>query len=212
MKIRKIAHCCLLIETSGIKILTDPGIYSLESHDTISHVDMILITHEHEDHFHINSVKALSKKIPNVKIISNDAVGEILAQQGVAHHMMLDSQQFDYQGISIKAKGKLHARIHSSINQISNVGFIIKGDKTVFIPGDAFTLPLEHIDILALPVAGPWMKLEEAIDYAIEANPKIAFPIHDSLRIASQHNIPKQVLSMKGIEFISLKENESIEI
>jgi L-ascorbate metabolism protein UlaG (beta-lactamase superfamily) len=212
MKIKKLAHCCLFIETNGLKILTDPGIYSLEGHDSIGALDIILITHEHEDHFHINSVKALIARIPNVKIIANDAVGEILSQHGIVHHIMKDGQEFVHKDLLIQARGKLHARIHSTIPQISNVGFILKSDKTVFIPGDAFTKISEKIDILALPVSGSWMKIEEAIDYAIEMNPKIAFPIHDSVRFASEHNIPKQVLSQYGIDFIALKENESVEI
>jgi L-ascorbate metabolism protein UlaG (beta-lactamase superfamily) len=125
---------------------------------------------------------------------------------------MKDGQEFVHKDLLIQARGKLHARIHSTIPQISNVGFILKSDKTVFIPGDAFTKISEKIDILALPVSGSWMKIEEAIDYAIEMNPKIAFPIHDSVRFASEHNIPKQVLSQYGIDFIALKENESVEI
>ena len=36
------------------------------------------------------------------------------------------------------------------------------------------------IDILALPIAGPWMKIKDAIDYAKIIKPRITFPVHDA--------------------------------
>jgi len=32
MKITKLGHCCLLIETKGKRVLTDPGSYTVKTH------------------------------------------------------------------------------------------------------------------------------------------------------------------------------------
>ncbi|MEK6878040.1 MAG: MBL fold metallo-hydrolase [Nanoarchaeota archaeon] len=61
MNITKYGHCCLLIDINGVRILTDPGNYSTMQ-DTAENVDFILITHEHSDHLHIDSVKTILKK------------------------------------------------------------------------------------------------------------------------------------------------------
>ena len=47
MKIKKIGHCCLLIQTGRLNILTDPGAFSVEQ-NSIKGIDIILITHEHD--------------------------------------------------------------------------------------------------------------------------------------------------------------------
>lgn len=56
MKVTKFGHCCLLIEEEGLRILTDPGSYSTRQND-VQNIDVILITHEHPDHLHIESLK-----------------------------------------------------------------------------------------------------------------------------------------------------------
>ena len=61
MKITKFGHCCLLIETKGKRVLTDPGSYTVEAHSKITDIDYLLFTHEHQDHYHLESLKVLRK-------------------------------------------------------------------------------------------------------------------------------------------------------
>ncbi len=70
MKITKFGHCCLLIEEKGVRILTDPGTYSTQQSE-VKNIDFVLITHEHADHFHVDSLKALLKNNPQAKVIPN---------------------------------------------------------------------------------------------------------------------------------------------
>jgi L-ascorbate metabolism protein UlaG (beta-lactamase superfamily) len=107
-----------------------------------------------------------------------------------------------------------HADIYLSITPVENTGYLIA--ERFFYPGDAFTDPERSIDILALPVAGPWMKISEAIDYAKKLKPKTAFPVHDGMFVPGRgniaHNLPKQELEKVGIKFISIQEGESLEV
>lgn len=217
MKIRKIAHCCLIIETKTAegtvrRIMTDPGYYSVEMHEKVNGLDMVLITHEHADHFHIESLKQMVKRIPGLSVITNDAVGDILAREGIEHHIMKDGNAIDHKGIHIEAFGEKHALMHSSIPAVSNVGFMVKCQgKTLAFPGDAFTDPKKPVDVLAIPVAGPWMKVSEAIDYGLALKPQIAFPVHDGTRIGMLHTFVGGILAKNGIEFLKLEEGEEIE-
>ena len=133
MRIQKLSHCCLVIDVNNKRILLDPGFYSIEEHDKLSNIDVVLITHEHADHFHIESLKALIKRCPDVTVITNDAVGAILAKEGIEHRIMMHGNSVDVKGVHIDAYGRDHAVIHSSIPLFSKVGFFINDQ--FFFPG-----------------------------------------------------------------------------
>jgi len=68
------------------------------------------------------------------------------------------------------------------------------------------------VEILALPVAGPWMKISEAIDYALEIKPKVVFPVHDgALKILGPaHRVPSTILPEHGIKFVIIEEGKEV--
>ena len=84
MKITKFGHCCLLIEENNLRILTDPGNYSTAQND-IKNIDIVLITHEHPDHFHVESLKKLLENNPQAKIITNNGVGALLKELNIEY-------------------------------------------------------------------------------------------------------------------------------
>lgn len=204
MKITKFGHCCLLIEENEVRILTDPGTYSTKQSE-IKNIDIVLITHEHADHFHIDSLKAILKNNHQAEIITNKSVGTLLEKENIAFGIVENDQNSDANGVLIEGFGKDHALMHTSIPPIQNTGYFIANK--LFYPGDAFTNPRKQVEVLALPVAGPWMKLLEAIDYAVEIKPKICFPVHEGIlkQPGSTHRIPLQVLEQKGIKFLVLE-------
>ena len=210
MKITKFGHCCLLIEENGVRILTDPGTYSTQQSE-VKNIDFILITHEHADHFHVDSLKALLKNNPRAKVITNKSVGALLEENSIAFSLVEDGQNFDADGVLIEGFGKDHALMHTSIPPIQNTGYFI-ADK-LFYPGDAFTNPGKQVEVLALPVAGPWMRLLEAIDYAVEVKPKICFPVHEGIlkQTGSTHAIPPKVLESEGIKFMVMEIDKEYE-
>ncbi len=210
MKITKFGHCYLLIEENGVRILTDPGTYSTQQ-NAVKNINFVLITHEHADHFHIDSLKTLLKNNPQARVITNKSVGVLLEKEGIVFDIVEDGQSFDANGVSIEGFGKDHALMHTSIPPIQNVGYFIANK--LFYPGDAFTNPRKHVEVLALPVAGPWMKLLEAIDYALELKPKTCFPVHDGIlkQPGSTHALPPKVLEPKGIKFVTLEIDKEYE-
>lgn len=200
MKITKFGHCCMLIEDGGIRFLIDPGVFSTQQNN-LKNIDFVLITHEHADHFHIDSVKSILKNNPNVKIITNSSVGDLLSAEKIVFNVVENNQNFDAGGISVEGFGEKHALMHRTLVPVQNTGFFVA--KKLFFPGDAFTNIDREVDILALPVAGPWMKLSEAIDYALELKPKSCFPVHDGILKSPgvSHLLPKKILEENGIKF-----------
>jgi L-ascorbate metabolism protein UlaG (beta-lactamase superfamily) len=215
MQITKLGHCCLLIETKGKKILTDPGMYSADAHASLTGIDFILYTHEHADHFHLESLKELLKKNPTATIYANVSAGDLLEKEDIPYTLVEHGSDFTLgEEIDLKGFGTDHAIIHESLGRMDNTGFLI--DKRLWYPGDSFTNPDIEVEILALPVAGPWMKISGAIDYCLMLKPKIAFPVHDAiiepnLRKSFLQRMPGMIFGKVGIEFVPLDAGETKE-
>ncbi|MBI2609562.1 MBL fold metallo-hydrolase [Candidatus Giovannonibacteria bacterium] len=201
MKITKFGHACMLVEENGVRVLIDPGNYS-ESQNDVKNVDAILITHEHQDHLDLNSLKQILNNNAETRIITNGGVGVILKKENIKFDLVEGGQFLSVGGLLIEGYGKDHAVIHSSIPLVRNTGYFIS--KKFFYPGDILTTdPGRKIEIMALPVAGPWMRLSDGIDYALDLKPKICFPVHDGmLKIPGPtQSIPAKILESKGIKF-----------
>lgn len=209
MKITKLGHCCLLIETKDKRILTDPGSYTVEAHSKLKNIDFILFTHEHQDHFHLESLKTVLENNPEAVVYCNNSVNELLDNQGIKNKIIKNGDKILLGEISVAGIGEKHAQMHKDIPLSDNVGFFI--DEKLWYPGDAFTNPEREVEILALPVSGPWMKIGEALDYAILIKPKIAFPVHDGTRFGSSHRFPSQILPNYGIKFVPMVEGDNKE-
>ena len=161
MFITKFGHCCLLIEEKGVRILTDPGSYTT-AQDALKDIDVVLITHEHQDHFHVPSVKKILENNPEVVIITNTSVCNLLAKEGIKNVKIVDDgNNFSVKDLNFEAFGKDHAVIYKEMGLVENTGYFI--DEKLFYPGDAFFNPQKIVEILAVPFAGPWMKISEAI-------------------------------------------------
>jgi L-ascorbate metabolism protein UlaG (beta-lactamase superfamily) len=212
MKITKFGHCCLLLEIDGVKLLTDPGNMS-SGEGSATGIDAIVITHEHGDHFHIDSVKAILANNPSAVIVTNAAVGALLAKENIASTEVGDGQSAEVKGIQIEGFGRDHAPIYGAMGLVENTGFMIAGK--FFFPGDSFFNPMRPVDVLALPMAGPWMKISEAIDYAKAVKPRVAFPVHDALYKPEFGSMVSRMggmfLEPAGIQFIALAAGESKE-
>ena len=210
MNITKIGHCCLVIETNGKKILTDPGAWTTDQNQ-VTGIDVIVITHEHADHFHLESLKQVIANNPNATIITNSAVGALLDAQGISSTLLEDQQTETIQGIELAAFGTDHAIIHSKLPVVMNTGYLF--DNTLFYPGDAFTHPGVAVRILAMPMIGPWMKLQETLDWVESIKPEICIPVHDGMLSPRQliYTYPSKYLSEQGITFDVIEPGESRE-
>ncbi|OGG85551.1 hypothetical protein A2392_02135 [Candidatus Kaiserbacteria bacterium RIFOXYB1_FULL_46_14] len=212
MRVTKYGHCCLLVEIDGLRVLTDPGIWSRNFAD-LTNIDVVLITHEHQDHLHVESVQAILKNNPSAEIITNGSVGKILEEHSIVHTVLEGRDTANRAEVAIEAFDGPHATIFEKFGLVQNTGYFIANQ--FFYPGDAYIEPNMTVAVLALPVAGPWCKAEDALNYAIAVKPNKAFPVHDAVLgengINLVHGLFENVLKTKGVIFESLKEGESKE-
>lgn len=212
MKIKKLGHCCLVIETNGKKIITDPGPHTKEEQEKESGIDLILLTHEHGDHVYLESLKEVVKNNPNALIITNDGVGKTLKAEGIEYKVLKDKVAEEIFGVEIEAHDCKHEEVFQDFGQVLNTGFFI--DKRLFYPGDSFYNPGKPVDILALPVAGSWATIKDSIKYALAIRPNVCFPVHDITlkNLGNSHRLPEIFLtSMANIAFRNFEKNNEEE-
>lgn len=201
----------MLLDINGVRILTDPGTFTTQQ-DNTTNVDMLLITHEHGDHYHLDSIKKIVANNPSITIITNSAVGKLLDEAGIKHQIVGNGQNATIKNITISGHGTKHAIIYGELGQVENTGFLL--DNKFYFPGDAFTTPGKPVDVLAVPMAGPWMKIAEAIDFAKEIMPKKAFAVHDGMIISTFNFasfVAKTIFEPMGIEFVAIELNKETE-
>lgn len=202
MIITKYRHSCLLVEEGGARILIDPGSYSRE-HTELTNLDAIFITHEHVDHCHPESLVAIKKLNPDTPIFTNTGAGKKLQEAGIAYELFEEGKEVLVKGITVSGHGTEHAEIYQTYPHFMNTGMLVAG--RLFHPGDAVdVIPSVPVEMLALPVIAPWLRLGMALDYAKQIKPKVCFPIHDGfLGIPGPfHALPEKILTEAGIAFI----------
>ena len=206
MKITKLGHCCLLIEENGVRILTDPGIFTAGKYRELRNIDVVLFTHEHPDHYHLESLKEIVTANPKAVIICNPGVGALLSRESIVHTIVGDGESTEQKHVTVEGHGTTHGVLHPTLPPVANTGYFI-GER-FWYPGDSFTDPGRRPEILALPVGGPWMKLSEAVEYALAQKPKLCFPVHDGLfndtflSFGSVYKIPAAILEPRGVQFL----------
>ncbi|MBI2984390.1 MAG: MBL fold metallo-hydrolase [Candidatus Kerfeldbacteria bacterium] len=200
MTITKLGHCCLVIKEGALTILTDPGTYST-AQNSVTGVDVILITHEHPDHYHLDSLRKVLANNPQAKIYTVKAVGALLDKEGIQHQLLTDGGRVTEKGVSIEGFGKKHHEMYPGWPRVDNTGYFVAN--RLWYPGDALYDPGKTVEILALPVAGPWLNIREATDYAKQIHPKMAFAVHDAVLVnpGTAHRVPAKFLPEEGIEF-----------
>jgi L-ascorbate metabolism protein UlaG (beta-lactamase superfamily) len=178
MKLTKKLHACVRLEKDGRTLVIDPGTFSEQ--DAAVGADVILVTHEHLDHFNEERLRAGLESNPAAELWTLDSVARQLSAAFPGRvHTVGHGDTFTIAGFDVQVHGELHAVIHPDIPRITNVGFLVDG--SVFHPGDALTVPGHPVDTLMLPVQAPWNKISEVIDYVREVKPQRSVDVHDAL-------------------------------
>ena len=212
MKLTKLEHAALILETSGRKLFIDPGSFTTALTETANTV-AVVITHEHADHWTPEQLDRILEMNPNVKIFGPAGVAAAASGYSVTVVQAGDSVQAG--PFTLRFFGATHAVIHASIPVIDNVGVLVNNE--LFYPGDSFTIP-EGVDVgtLAVPAGAPWLKIGEVIDYVLAVKPRRSFPTHEMVLSRAGKELSnariRGATEQNGGEFFPLEPNESLDL
>ncbi|GAA4403474.1 MBL fold metallo-hydrolase [Tsukamurella soli] len=199
MKLTKYGHACVTIESGGTTILVDPGTFTEERVELLRSADAVLITHDHFDHYDADAIRAELAARPGLPVYAPGSVaGEL---DGVTE--VSTGDEFTVAGIAVQAFIEPHAFIYGDQPQTPNAAFLIGG--AVYHPGDTFFVPDVAIDTLLVPTSGPWVKLGEAIQFAIDAKPRRAIQIHEMLLTEMGQQMSARMIGPDGFGTVPLE-------
>ena len=208
MQITKFLHSCLLVEEADKTILFNPGNFTYDAKvfavNILEKLDYLLITHEHPDHCYPPFIKEILQKFPDVKIISNQSVVELLKKENIT--ASADGDEI------VKITPVPHGRVFDR-EAPANVMFEVFD--RLADPGDSLDFTTAK-EILALPLLGPSWTVTHAAEKAVELKPKIVVPIHDwHWKDEARKDYYKRLTNFfaeKGIVFKPLETGEIIEV
>jgi L-ascorbate metabolism protein UlaG (beta-lactamase superfamily) len=178
MRLTKFGHACVRLEVGDTTVVLDPG--TLTDPSAADGADAVLITHEHFDHFAPETLTAAATSNPALTVWAPASVVEQLSEiEQLAGRLRTAAhgQAFEVGGLDVHVYGEWHAPTH--LDPVHNVGYRVGG--RVFHPGDAFTVPEDPVPVLLLPVAGPWLKSLEVLEFAEAVGATRGFAIHDGI-------------------------------
>ena len=175
MRLTHYGHACLLVETGAARLLFDPGVLS-DGFQTLEGLDAILVTHQHADHVDPEAVAQLQRRNPEALLVAHPATIDAVGLSGATSAVPGD--ELHAVGSTVQVRGGRHALIYEDFPDFENLAFLVDGGAFLH-PGDSFERPEVPVDVLAVPVAGPWVKVGDAIAYLRAVAPRVAVPFHD---------------------------------
>ncbi|MBQ2835887.1 MAG: MBL fold metallo-hydrolase [Clostridia bacterium] len=161
--------------SKGKTIYIDPFKIEKESHDA----DIILITHDHYDHYSPEDIEKIEKQ--ETIIVSPKTVKALSKMRNVI--LVEPNNIYEAQGVRIEtiASYNINKKFHPKENEW--VGYIIEIQGIrYYIAGDTDITPENKqvkCDIAFIPVGGTYtMTAEEGAELANIIKPKIAIPTH----------------------------------
>ena len=177
-----IGHATLMMSFGGKNIYVDPTT-QIADYLNLPKADLILITHEHSDHFDLKAIDQL--KTVKTEIVATETVAAKL--KGIA--IMKNGEVKTIRGLEIKAVpayNLVHMRSPGSPFHPKGIGngyVVTFGDKLIYIAGDTENMPemssLKNIDIAFLPMNLPYTMTPEMVAAAARSfQPKVIYPYH----------------------------------
>ena len=184
IKVHPVAHASFVMETPMGTIYVDP-VGDVAQYADFPDADLILITHEHGDHYNADTMAALAKE--NTQIITNPAVFEMLADgvkttaNAVANGDMASFKELKIEAIPAYNTTEERKNFHP---QGRDNGYVLNFEGfRVYISGDTEDVPemraLLDIDLAFVCMNLPFtMDANAAASAVSEFAPTYVYPYH----------------------------------
>lgn len=210
MNITRLQHATQIIEEGGARLVIDPGVFTTLP-DDLSDIVGVVVTHEHGDHCAPELIGAVLDSNPGIRIHGPQGVADTFPDLDVS--VVHQDDRVTVGPFGLQFLGGVHATIHESIPLVDNLGVLV--NESFYYGGDALFVPMQDIDVLAVPSSGPWLKLGEAMDYVLAIEPQRTFLVHDMVNSSFGNSMANARLSWAteqvGGHFIDLNPGESLD-
>ena len=196
--VTRIGHATVLLDFDGCRILTDPwfserwGYYHGEPYgltlDQLPHLDGVLVSHDHYDHFDLQSFRHYPDK--GVPMLLKRGLAAKARAAGFGNVRELDAREST-------ALGPLTITAAPGKHKVPEITFVLEGlGLTVYFGADTLLIPelrevarrFPRLDLALLPVNGLTlrpllnrqvvMNAREAAELCTVLRPRAAVPIH----------------------------------
>ena len=159
----------------GIIIYFDPFRINEEKHDA----DLILITHDHYDHYSPEDIKKVIKK--DTIIVAPKTINELNNKENIT--FVEPNQTYNINGYKIDTIPAYNISQHFHPKENNWIGYIIEIDGLkYYVAGDTDITPENRqikCDVALIPIGGTYtMDYKEASELINIIKPKIAIPTH----------------------------------
>ncbi|KZM36795.1 MBL fold metallo-hydrolase [Oerskovia enterophila] len=178
-------HSCVALDHDGTTLTVDPGTFA-DTSSALADPGTLLVTHAHPDHLDVAAVRKALDERQGLAMIGPQAAFDLLgeAPDGERYRVVEPGDVLTLGPFAVLVGGGQHAVIHPDIPRVANVTYLFSADgASVYHPGDSLSPPLtdRRLDVLLAPVAAPWMKVAEGIDFVRDLDPWAVVPIHDAI-------------------------------
>lgn len=178
MRITKLGHACVRIETGNHAIVLDPGVFT--EAEAVDVATAVLITHEHPDHYSPDHLRRTDAPVHTIAAVAEKIRADAPDVAERLREVQPGQEIGGGVGVPTTVVGEKHAVIHPEMPHFDNSGYLLEVEgTTIFHPGDSLTVPDQPVDLLLLPVSAPWLKVSECIDYARDVGAPRSLAIHD---------------------------------
>ena len=191
-----LGHSTVLLELSGVRLLTDPLLRSRVLHlrrrapepADPGALDAVLISHADRDHLDLPSLRRLD---PGARVVTAPGASRSLRRLGRPVVELAPGEEVRIGGVTVRAVPAVHDGRRSPIGAPGDaVGFIVEGSRRVYFAGDTEVFPgmaglAEDLDAALVPIWG-WgptlgaghMNPAQAAEAIALLRPRLAVPIH----------------------------------
>lgn len=175
--ITMLGHSAVRIERGESALVIDPGVMS--DLGALADADAVLISHGHPDHLVPEALAGIAAHVWAPEDVAAQLLGSGIDADRV--HPVKPGESFIAAGLEVRVLGGEHAEVYPGLPRVQNNAYLFEGE--LLHTGDSYPAVEDPAAVrtLLLPIAAPWLKLADSIDYARGFAHATVRPMHDGI-------------------------------
>jgi len=182
--IHPVNHASLVLTWNGTTIYCDP-VGAASVYAGLPRADLVLVTHDHSDHFSASTIAAVTNKNGAVILAPRVVYQALSSGLKAATQVLTNGASMDVLGMNVRAIPAYNTTSTFHTKGSGNGYILTMGGKQIYISGDTEDTPellaLQNIDVAFVCMNLPYtMSVAKAISAVREFRPKVVYVYHYS--------------------------------